>query len=155
MPSSRQTHSGGEDDAILAINMKQNLNTILEKGVRTSFYFLDEPDSFLQAEIEPSLGPISLFEPAYPKEEELKQLVNSRAKRRVCKQTLLWPSRISNNTGDSKVFAKRTKTTYKRDNYNGQRNSNSLQRNPRRRTQYAIRENMRKNYVSAPSLGTK
>ena len=39
-----------------------------------------EPDSLLQAELEPGLSLISLFEPAYPKESELKQLVNSKQK---------------------------------------------------------------------------
>ena len=75
-----------EDDAILAKKMKKNLNTILERGGTNPFLLLGwNLDSLLQAEIIPSLGLISLFEPAYPKEEELKELVNSRAERRICK----------------------------------------------------------------------
>ena len=58
----------------------------MREGVRTLFYFLDGTlTHFCRLKLFPRLGLISLFEPAYPKEEELKQLVNSRAKRRVCK----------------------------------------------------------------------
>ena len=42
-------------------------------------------DSLLQAEIEPGLGLISLFEPAYPEESQLNKLINSPSERRACK----------------------------------------------------------------------
>ena len=76
-----------EDDAILAKEMKRNLNTIFtERSDIPPFLLLGwNLDSLLQAELEQGLGLISLFEPAYPKEEELKQLVNSKTKRCLCK----------------------------------------------------------------------
>ena len=75
-----------EDDAILAKKMKHNLNTMLEESDTHPFLLLGwNLDSLLQAEIQPGLGLISLFEPAYPKEAELTQLVNSTAERRICK----------------------------------------------------------------------
>ena len=42
-------------------------------------------DSLLQAELEPGLGLISLFEPSYPTEIELTELVNSTTERQMCK----------------------------------------------------------------------
>ena len=44
-----------------------------------------ESDSVLQAELEPGLGLISLFEPAYPEESQLNKLINSPSERRACK----------------------------------------------------------------------
>ena len=41
-------------------------------------------DSLLQAEILTGLGVISLFEPAYPQEEELKRIVNYTTERSIC-----------------------------------------------------------------------
>tara|TARA_B100000674_G_scaffold497331_1_gene530691 strand:- start:6327 stop:6833 length:507 start_codon:yes stop_codon:yes gene_type:complete len=76
-----------EDDAILAKELKQNLNMLLQ-GTRkkTPFLLLGwNLDSILQAELEPGLGLISLFDPAYPVEEELTKLVNSETKRLICK----------------------------------------------------------------------
>ena len=76
-----------EDDAILAKRIKQNLNTMFKsRDSLPPFLLLGwNLDSLLQAELEQGLGLISLFEPAYPKEEELKLLVNSKTERRLCK----------------------------------------------------------------------
>ena len=76
-----------EDDAILATKMKQNLDTLLQDRVNPPPFLLLgwNLDSLLRAELEPGLGIISLFEPAYPEEAELTKLVNSTSKRRMCK----------------------------------------------------------------------
>ena len=76
-----------EDDAILSTKLRHNLQVLLEtKNNDPSFLLLGwNLDSLLQAELEPGLGLISLFEPAYPKEAELKELVNSTTERRICK----------------------------------------------------------------------
>lgn len=76
-----------EDDAILARKMKQNLNTMLKDGNGMPPFLLLgwNLDSLLQAELEQGLGIISLFEPAYPEEKELKRLVNSKTERQSCK----------------------------------------------------------------------
>lgn len=76
-----------EDDAILATKLKHNLHMLLqEKSDEPSFLLLGwNLDSLLQAELYPGLGLISLFEPAYPEEAQLRQLVNSTAERRRCK----------------------------------------------------------------------
>ena len=76
-----------EDDAILATELKDNLEILLRgENEDPSFLLLGwNMDSLLQAEILTGLELISLFEKAYPKEEELKRLVNYRTKRRICK----------------------------------------------------------------------
>ncbi|WP_161567563.1 glycosyltransferase family 25 protein [Synechococcus sp. BS55D] len=68
-----------EDDAILARNLKQELAVILNRNETTSGFLLLgwNLDSLLQAEILEGLELISLFEPAYPDETALGQLVNS------------------------------------------------------------------------------
>ena len=76
-----------EDDAILATELRQRLQILL-KGQEDNHPFLLlgwNLDSLLQAEIEQGFGLISLFEPAYPKEVELRQIVNSRTKRQMCR----------------------------------------------------------------------
>ena len=59
-----------EDDTILSTNLSQNLHMMLQgKDSQPAFLLLGwNLDSLLQAELEPGLGIISLFEPAYPKE---------------------------------------------------------------------------------------
>ena len=76
-----------EDDAILATKLKQKLHTMLQaRDEHPPFLLLGwNLDSLLQAELQPGLGLISLFEPAYPKETELTQLVNSPTEKRMCK----------------------------------------------------------------------
>ena len=76
-----------EDDAIIAPKLKQELDKLLQnKNDLPSFLLLGwNLDSLLQAELEPGLGLISLFEPAYPSEIELTHLVNSTTKRKMCK----------------------------------------------------------------------
>lgn len=76
-----------EDDTILAEELHNKLQLMVQsKSNQHSFLLLGwNLDSLLQAEFEPGLGLISLFEPAYPKEEELTRLVNSRKERHICK----------------------------------------------------------------------
>ena len=77
-----------EDDAVLATQLQKNLKTLLRGRGDEPHHFLLlgwNFDSLLQAELQPGLGLISLFEPAYPDEEQLMQLVNCRAERRICK----------------------------------------------------------------------
>ena len=76
-----------EDDAILATKLKDNLEILLRgENEDPPFLLLGwNMDSLLQAEILTGLEVISLFEKAYPKEEELKRLVNYRTERRICK----------------------------------------------------------------------
>ena len=76
-----------EDDAILAVGLKKTLEILLQgEHKNPSLLLLGwNMDSLLQAEIFPGLGIISLFENAYPTEEELKQLVACTTKRRICK----------------------------------------------------------------------
>ena len=76
-----------EDDAILAKTLKKNLKILLQSMEHQPPFLLLgwNLDSLLQAELEPGLGLISLFEPAYPDESHLKKLVNSPFERRACK----------------------------------------------------------------------
>ena len=76
-----------EDDAILATKLDCSLHTLLhERGDQPPFLLLGwNFDSLLQAELEEGLGIISLFEPAYPNESELKKIVNSPTQRKLCK----------------------------------------------------------------------
>ena len=76
-----------EDDAILATKLNYSLQSLLhERGDQPPFLLLGwNFDSLLQAELEAGLGIISLFEPAYPDESDLKKIVNSPAKRVLCK----------------------------------------------------------------------
>ena len=90
-----------EDDAILAKKMKKNLNTILERGYEPFSTSWMEPDSLLQAEIIPSLGLISLLNPPIPRKKNSKNLLTQSGETNLQTETLLWPSRISNNTRDS------------------------------------------------------
>ena len=76
-----------EDDTILATKLKETLEFLLQaKNQDPSFLLLGwNMDSLLQAEILTGLGVISLFEPAYPNERELKRIVNYKTERRICK----------------------------------------------------------------------
>ena len=76
-----------EDDAVLAKEISQSLAVLLRgAGDEIPFLLLGwNLDSLLQAELWPGLGLISLFEPAYPKEEQIEQLVNCKGERRICK----------------------------------------------------------------------
>tara|TARA_B100000674_G_C37973878_1_gene978347 strand:- start:3037 stop:3828 length:792 start_codon:yes stop_codon:yes gene_type:complete len=76
-----------EDDVILAKELKHKLEILLKrKNHHHPFLLLGwNLDSVLQAELEPGLGLISLFEPAYPKEKQLTQLVNCKSERKACK----------------------------------------------------------------------
>ena len=76
-----------EDDAMLAKTLKQNLQMLLQSmSDQPPFLLLGwNLDSLLQAELEPGLGIISLFEPAYPEESQLNKLINSSFERRVCR----------------------------------------------------------------------
>ena len=76
-----------EDDVILAQELHQKLHMLLQgKGKQHPFLLLGwNLDSLLQAELERGFGLISLFEPAYPKEEELTRLVNCRKERHICR----------------------------------------------------------------------
>ena len=76
-----------EDDTILSMKMSEYLEKLLiGREDSPSFLLLGwNLDSLLQAELEPGLGLISLFEPAYPEEEEITELVNSTTERRACK----------------------------------------------------------------------
>ena len=76
-----------EDDTILSKTLKQNLLILLENiRYQPPFLLLGwNLDSLLQAELEPGLGLISLFEPAYPDESQLTKLINSPFERRTCK----------------------------------------------------------------------
>ena len=76
-----------EDDAILSTQMRQYLQTqLIRKGELPPFLLLGwNLDSLLQAELEPGLEIISLFEPAYPDEAKVKKLVNCTAEKRMCK----------------------------------------------------------------------
>ena len=68
-----------EDDTILSERLKDNLEILLRgESKDPSFLLLGwNMDSLLQAEILTGLGLISLFEKAYPKEEELKRPVHA------------------------------------------------------------------------------
>ena len=76
-----------EDDAVLSLKIKHDLdNLIQDRADQHPFLLLGwNLDSLLQAELEEGLGLISLFEPAYPNEEQLTQLVNCKTERRPCK----------------------------------------------------------------------
>ena len=75
-----------EDDAILANNLKGQLEVIPEsqKSAKSFFLLGWNLDSLLQAEVLPGTELISLFEPAYPSENELRRLVNSSEARKSC-----------------------------------------------------------------------
>lgn len=76
-----------EDDAVLAKELSQSLAVLL-RGVGGEIPFLLlgwNLDSLLQAELWPGLGLISLFEPAYPNEEQIERLVNCKGERHICK----------------------------------------------------------------------
>ena len=64
---------------------KRNLGfSTSKKNQDPSFLLLGwNMDSLLQAEILTGLGVISLFEPAYPQERELKRIVNYTTERRI------------------------------------------------------------------------
>ena len=76
-----------EDDTILATELKEKLETLLQaKSQDPSFLLLGwNMDSLLQAEILAGLGLISLFEPAYPHEAEIKGMINCTTDRRICR----------------------------------------------------------------------
>ena len=76
-----------EDDAILATGLKDSLEDLLQgEHEDPAFLLLGwNMDSVLQAEILTGLGIISLFEEAYPKEDELRRIVNYTTERRICK----------------------------------------------------------------------
>ena len=76
-----------EDDAILATQLRMKLRLILQGSESAAQFLLLgwNLDSLLQAEFEPGLGIVSLFEPAYPNEEELTNIVNGTTERRICK----------------------------------------------------------------------
>ena len=76
-----------EDDAILSSKLRHNFQIHLQdKSNEPPFLLLGwNLDSLLQAELEPGLGLISLFEPSYPTEIELTELVNSTTERQMCK----------------------------------------------------------------------
>lgn len=76
-----------EDDAILASNLKEKLEDLIsQKNQPPKFLLLGwNIDSVLEAEVLPGLNIISLFEPAYPNEKELMQLVNCKSERRLCR----------------------------------------------------------------------
>ena len=76
-----------EDDTILSKKLRKSLETLLKNEEDNPPFLLMgwNLDSLLQAELEPGLGLISLFEPAYPKEVIVTQLVNRETERRLCK----------------------------------------------------------------------
>ena len=76
-----------EDDTILSKKLRKSLETLLKNEEDNPPFLLMgwNLDSLLQAELEPGLGLISLFEPAYPKEAIVTQLVNRETERRLCK----------------------------------------------------------------------
>ena len=126
-----------EDDTILAKELDKNLQTLLEKEKSLPPFLLLgwNLDSLLQAEFEPGMELISLFEPAYPDEFAITRLVNCKTERKMGKlKTLLWTSRISHYTQYGRAFAQATKSTSQRRNKDGKRDPNSLQRDSRRST---------------------
>ena len=73
-----------EDDVILATKLKETPHAPAEQDEEPSFLLLGwNGGSLLRAELERGFGLISLFEKAYPKEEELTRLVNYRKERHM------------------------------------------------------------------------
>ena len=76
-----------EDDAILAKEISSNLAMLLrdEENEIPLLLLGWNLDSVLQADLFPGLGLISLFEPAYPREEQIAKLVNCKGERHLCR----------------------------------------------------------------------
>ena len=76
-----------EDDTILAKELDKKLQTLLEKEKSLPPFLLLgwNLDSLLQAEFEPGMELISLFEPAYPDEFAITRLVNCKTERKMGK----------------------------------------------------------------------
>ena len=76
-----------EDDVSLANEIKEKLMSVLKRNKeQPNFLLLGwNMDSLLQAETPSGFEMISLFEPAYPKEEEIWEIVNSTVERDIFK----------------------------------------------------------------------
>ena len=78
-----------EDDAVLASDLKcklEGLKIVQGLAKQTGLVLLGwNTDSLLQAELLPGLEMISLFEPIYPRLEQIKAIINSNRERHLCK----------------------------------------------------------------------
>ena len=77
-----------EDDAVLAKDLKrklEELNLFKTATIKSNLVLLGwNLDSLLHAELTPGLRMISLFEPIYPELEQIRTIINSTQKRKLC-----------------------------------------------------------------------
>ena len=90
-----------EDDVILASDLRR-LEELKIWGNNTNKCGLVllgwNLDSVLHAELTLGLEMISLFEPIYPKQEQIKEIINNGRDRNLCKQHVLWLTRLQDQS---------------------------------------------------------